>query len=238
MLAELFNSHKPAKRMAETTGAYDGADSRFLAELLKPSESGTASGILAGTRVATAVGWQRIEDIREGDAVLTFDNGLRTVRAVKRQPLWEGSDHCPRQFQPYFVPAGALGNREDMMVLPRQGVLVESDAAEDALGDPFVLVQVNALVGTCGIERVDPGHPLEVITLHFDEDEIVFSSNGALCICPAAGDMLQRVFRIQRDEVADYRMLTRDSSAALIDQIAWELEEKWALALNRRSARR
>ncbi|WP_163846724.1 Hint domain-containing protein [Pseudooceanicola aestuarii] len=225
--------------MAETTGAYDTG---FLADLLKSpdtsSEGGTVSGILAGTRVATSVGWQLIENIREGDAVLTFDNGLRKVRAIKRTRLWEGDGLCPRQFQPFCVPAGALGNREEMLVLPRQGVLVESDAAENALGDPFVLVQVSALAGTCDIARRAPDAPIEVLTLHFDEDEIVFSSNGALCICPAVGDMLQRVFRITREETAEYRMLTTDTSAALIEDIAWELEEKWAMTLNGRRTRR
>ena len=39
------------------------------------------------------------------------------------------------------VPAGALGNREDMTILPHQPVLIESDTAEEMTGDPLALIK-------------------------------------------------------------------------------------------------
>ncbi|MEQ8255971.1 MAG: Hint domain-containing protein, partial [Roseovarius confluentis] len=88
------------------------------------------SGLISGTKVATGMGWRPVEAIAAGDKVLTFDGGLQTITKVSRVGLWSGQDHCPRQFWPLEVPAGALGNREVMRVLPGQNIMVESDAAE------------------------------------------------------------------------------------------------------------
>ena len=192
------------------------------------------SGIVAGTRVATALGWRNVEDLAEGDAILTFDNGLKSLRGLRRKALWDGNGACPTRFQPLHVPRGAIGNREEMLLLPRQGVLVESDVAEEELGDPFVLIRAEALDGVCGISRRRPIFAPEVFVLEFDEDQVIFASSGALCVCPAAGDMISRIFMRNQEPTSDYTILCQETSRDLIDKITWELEEKWAFALARR----
>ena len=191
------------------------------------------SGIVAGTRVATAVGWRNVEDLEAGDAVLTFDSGLKTVQNIKRKALWDGNGACPSRFQPLHVPRGAIGNREEMLLLPRQGVLVESDVAEEELGDPFVLIRAEALDGVCGIARRRPIFAPEVFVLEFEEDQVIFASSGALCVCPAAGDMFSRLFNRSQEATSDYTILSQETSRELIEKITWELEEKWAFALAR-----
>ena len=191
------------------------------------------SGIVAGTRVATAVGWRNVEDLEAGDAVLTFDSGLKTVQNIKRKALWDGNGACPSRFQPLHVPRGAIGNREEMLLLPRQGVLVESDIAEEELGDPFVLIRAEALDGVCGIARRRPIFAPEVFVLEFEEDQVIFASSGALCVCPAAGDMFSRLFSRSQEATSDYTILSQETSRELIEKITWELEEKWAFALAR-----
>lgn len=146
---------------------------------------------MSGTRVATAMGWRPVEAIAEGDKVLTFDAGLQTIHKISRIRLWSAEETCPRHFWPLEVPAGALGNRELMHVLPGQNVMIESDAAEDLYGDPFSLIPAEAVEGTNGVERVPPQGDIEVIVLHFAEDQIVFANNGALFFCPACHDVLQ-----------------------------------------------
>lgn len=184
-------------------------------------ETGVMSGLIEGTKVATAIGWQRVETVTVGDRVLTFDRGLREVRAIRRVPLWTGAGHVPRRFRPLHVPKGAIGNTEDMIVLPRQGLMVESDAAEEAIGDPFPLVRAEALEGVCGIRRMNHASPFEVFVMQFDEDEIVFTSTGALCVCAAAGDMLQRLFSAR--ETIAYRLLSDETDSPLIDEIRYEI---------------
>ncbi|WP_135506254.1 Hint domain-containing protein [Roseovarius aestuariivivens] len=158
---------------------------------LSRAATSVEAGLIAGTSVATAMGWRPVEAIAEGDKVLTFDSGLQTVHKVSRIRLWSAEDDCPRQFWPLEVPAGALGNRDVMHVLPGQNVMIESDAAEDLYGDPFSLIPAEAIEGTNGVERVPPQGDIEVIVLHFADDQIVFANNGALFFCPACHDVLQ-----------------------------------------------
>lgn len=197
----------------------------MMAEMLGDAADGATAGMVAGTKVATSVGWQFIENVAVGDAVLTFDAGLRTVRAIRRVPLWAGLGRCPMQFRPMHIPADVIGNREAMTVLPGQGVLLESDVAEAETGDPFVLVAAGSLVGVCGIERFEPQSIPEVFVLQFDEDQIVFTASGALCICPAAGDFVERAVSDTADR--EYHVLSEEMDAALVAEIRWELEENW-----------
>jgi hypothetical protein len=157
-----------------------------------PGQSTSAeAGLMSGTRVGTAMGWRSVEAIAEGDKVLTFDAGLQTIVKVSHIRLWSAEESCPRRFWPLEVPAGALGNRELMHVMPGQNVMIESDAAEDLYGDPFSLIPAEAVEGTSGVERVPAQGDIDVIVLHFAEDQIVFAENGALFFCPACHDVLQ-----------------------------------------------
>ncbi len=172
------------RQTIETTGAWDGLP-------------GVASGLVSGTRVATRMGWRPVEAITEGDEVLTFDHGLQTVIEVRREVVWSATTDCPEHLWPLHVPADALGNLQETHLLPEQHVLVESDAAEDFLGDPFAMLPAEALVGFRGITRQMPTEVIEVVTLHFRRDEIVFANIGALFYQPKStclvGDLADTV---------------------------------------------
>lgn len=182
---------------------------------------GLEAGLISGTRVATEMGWRPVEAIAEGDTVLTFDAGLQTVQKISRIRLWSEDEPCPRQFWPLEVPAGKLGNRDFMHVLPGQSVMIESDAAEDLYGDPFSLIPAVAIEGTNGVERVPPSGDMEVIVLHFVEDQIVFANNGALFLCPACHDILQTA-AAPEEARSHYAILSMDEARFL----AVHLEEE------------
>ncbi|MGB2203565.1 MAG: Hint domain-containing protein [Pseudooceanicola atlanticus] len=204
------------RRMTELTGAYDGA------------VMGACSGLVEGTKIATAMGFQKIETLEPGARVVTFDNGLQQVRAVRREPLWFASAECPRSLHPLFVPAGAIGNAQDMMLLPHQAVLVESDAAEAAFGDPFVLMQAKDLEGIQGITRVAPTAPMTVVTLEFETDEVIFAASGAMCVCPSRSDLEGMLNRPEGGR--EYKTLTAYKDADLVDAIRAELDAGLAKA--------
>jgi hypothetical protein len=204
------------RRVSETTGAYDG------------SAIGACSGLVEGTMIVTARGFERIETIEPGARVVTFDSGLQTVRAVRREPIWFAEGDCPTSMQPLFVPAGAIGNAQDMVLLPHQAVLVEADAAEAALGDPFVLMMAKDLEGVRGIAAVTPRAPAYVVTLEFDNDEVIFAASGAMCICPARSD-LEGLLAV-RDGGREYRTLKSWSDARLVAAVRAELDEGLAQA--------
>ena len=143
-------------------------------------------GIVAGTRIATEMGWRPVEGIVAGDMVMTFDHGTRPVVAVKRTQMWLGSHNCPRHLQPLAVPVGALGNASAMLLLPEQSVLVESDMAEAVFGDPFALIPAAALEGYRGIDRITPHQKVEIVVLEFARDEVIYANGTGMIHCSSA----------------------------------------------------
>lgn len=178
------------------------------------------SGILAGTKVATSMGWRPVEAIAAGDQVLTFDGGLKPVKSVRRHVFWTEAEVDAVESWPLFVPAGALGNSDPVSILPGQAMLIESDLAEDLWGDPFALVPAMALDGYRGIAHTRPAERIEVVELEFDGEEIVFGNMGALFHCNTGGDLLDAAFA---DPGAGYRVLSVDDADALVT--ALEAEE-------------
>lgn len=175
-----------------------------------------ASGLLSGTRIATTMGWRPVEALAEGDRVLTFDAGLQQIAKVSRIRLWEGSEGCPSGFWPLQVPPGVLGNRKEMRVLPGQGVMIESDAAEELYGDPFALIPAQAIEDKPGVYKAQPSREIEVVVLQFDEEQVIFADSGALFFCPAALDAFGRVGALAPTEVAGYRILSLSEAQTLI----------------------
>ena len=177
---------------------------------------GLAAGLVAGTWVATAMGWRAVEAVALGDLVLTFDRGLQPVRSVTRGVNWGAHSECPKQLWPLVVPAGVLGNQETMMLLPEQSVMVESDTADMLYGDPFTLLSAADLDEFRGIERAFPTGQLEVIQMHFDHDELVFADAGALVFCPSGG-MIEAGAEAAPSAPDGYRNLPSDEAAMLVD---------------------
>ena len=149
-----------------------------------------AFGLVAGTQVGTQHGWCDVADVSVGDQVLTFDGGLQTVVSVDCQTLTTNGELTPADASPLFVPAEALGNKNDMFLLPQHSVMIESDVAEEVFNDPFVMVPALSLEGFRGIARMPPPKEIDIITLCFAQDEVVFTNSGALLLCQKSFDIL------------------------------------------------
>lgn len=180
-------------------------------------------GMFAGTKVATAIGWRSVEAIAEGDQVLTFDGGLQTVVSVTREVVWSTARTMPTEQWPLFVPAGALGNRDALHLLPMQAVMVESDAAEDMFGDPFALIPAAALDGFNGITPVAPQARIEIVRLHFATDQVVFASAGGLIYCPKATDIMADIFETRR---GGYTVLSVEAADLLVSCLEFEEQDR------------
>jgi hypothetical protein len=160
-------------RSAEMTGAYDGG------------LAAQTHGMMAGTVVASNLGWRAIEALAVGDMVLTFDTGMQEIVEIRRMTFWTDAPDTPSADWPVIVPVGALDNRQELTLLADQGVLVESDAASDMYGDPFAVVPALALDGFRGIYRCAPQQQVELIAVYFAEDQVIYAEGGALVHCPA-----------------------------------------------------
>lgn len=137
------------------------------------------SGILEGTRVETSGGWRPIESLVPGDAVFTLDGGLRQITALHREQILPA--------RTLVVPGGALDNCAEMRLLPGQHMLLQNDRAEAAFGNPLALIPAAAMAGYHGIQWVNSsGLEVDVLTLEFDEEEVVYGNTGALFHCPEA----------------------------------------------------
>lgn len=149
-------------------------------------------GVLAGTRVASSLGWRAVEALAAGDKLLTFDNGMQPIMDVRREATHIDTSLLPQDRWSMLVPAGALSNRTEMVVKWNQGILIESDVADEALGDPFALVPAFALEGVRGITRQRPPNVVQLTTIILERAEVIYAEGGTLLHCPAAGgDLLQ-----------------------------------------------
>ena len=128
-----------------------------------------------GTQLMTPNGLARIEDLVEGDMVLTRDNGLQPIRWVGTRTLTIADLVIHTRFRPVRLPAGCLGanapNR-DMLVSPQHRMLLEGSATEMLFGESEVLVAATHLQGQNGIEQVLT-NGVTYIHIMFDQHEIV-----------------------------------------------------------------
>jgi len=216
-----------AARAAQVSGVLDG--------LLITGQS----GFVDDTHVASNLGWRAVGQLSVGDKVLTFDHGMQTIVDIQRETLF-APEHALSPAQcPVLVPEGAMNNRTEMWLMPDQGMLVESDAAIDPLGDPFAVVPARALKGLRGIGSVKSMDRLDVTTLAFANDEVVYVEGGMLAHCPrprniltdapVSGAELYDVLNMRAARFLVECLIDEDDGAALIcdpDEIAGVVARK------------
>lgn len=187
-----------ARRASEASGAIDG--------MLITGQA----GLVGGTRVASNLGWRAVDALCVGDSVLTFDHGMQRIADIQRETLWMQDGGL----RPLVIPHGAMYNRAEILLMPDQGLLVESDAAIDALGDPFAVIPARALEGFRGVRKAGPAERLDVTTLSFVLDEVIYVEGGMLAHCPRP-----RRIMMDADDEADvlYDVLDADAARSLVE---------------------
>ncbi len=156
-----------------------------------------------GTMIATPRGEKLVEELREGDRVITRDNGIQEIRWIGHKEM-KGTDLARNpHLKPVLIKAGSLGNglpERDMLVSPNHRILVANDLTQLYFEEREVLAAAKHLVGTAGI------HALNVMAttyIHFmfDNHEVVLS-NGAWTESFQPGDYsLKGIGNSQRSEI-------------------------------------
>ncbi|MEM9061765.1 MAG: Hint domain-containing protein [Pseudomonadota bacterium] len=125
-----------------------------------------------GTMIMTPNGEVAIEDLSEGDLVMTRDRGAQQVR-------WIGSQTVAAEgkLAPVMIREGALGNDRDLLVSPLHRMLIEDWRAELMFGETEVLAAAKHLINGDTI-HVQEGGDVEYFHMLFDSHEIV-TANGA-----------------------------------------------------------
>jgi hypothetical protein len=86
-----------------------------------PQEIPLLSGFAAGTRILTASGKRRIEDLVPGDAIWTSEDGFQPL-------LWHGVQNLPARGMaaPVRLRRGEMGLGDDLVLAGQQGVRIDT----------------------------------------------------------------------------------------------------------------
>ncbi|WP_420861623.1 Hint domain-containing protein [Algirhabdus cladophorae] len=124
---------------------------------------------VAGTLIATPDGQTPVEDLAEGDLVMTKDEGPQPLRWIGQRTVPAVGDYAPIQ-----IAANTFGRHETLMVSPLHRVLIRDALAELLFGEAEVLVAAKDLINDHSVQRIDGGD-VRYVHLLFDKHQVVFS---------------------------------------------------------------
>ncbi|WFE73294.1 Hint domain-containing protein [Roseinatronobacter sp. S2] len=124
----------------------------------------------AGTRVTMADGsLVPIEQLDQGDMVLTRDHGAQPVRWLGKVTL-----RGYGAFAPVVIPEGGMGNLRSLKLAPRQRIFVYQRGDKRLGHRAEVLLQAHHLVGSAGITQNEGGF-VDYYSLAFDAHQIIYA---------------------------------------------------------------
>lgn len=158
-----------------------------------------------GTLIATAKGERRVEDLVEGDRVITRDNGIQTIRWAGSREMTGAEFEQAAHLKPILIQQGALGGglpERDMMVSPQHRLLVANDKTALYFEEREVLVAAKFLTSLEGVDVVDVSSTT-YIHIMFDQHEVVLS-DGTWTESFQPGDQtLAGIGDASRDEILE-----------------------------------
>lgn len=171
----------------------------------------------AGTMIDTPQGHRAVEDLHEGDMLLTRDSGPQQILWTGRRRMSGARLRAMPHLRPVRIRAGALDSdrpQQDLIVSPQHRVLIRGGAAEMLFQTPEVLVAAEDLVNGRSVV-VDHGlHEVTYIHLMLPQHHIVWA-NGVETesFHPGAAD-LDQMSAEQRDRLlAFFPSLAQDPDA-------------------------
>ncbi|KGM88636.1 RTX toxin [Roseovarius mucosus DSM 17069] len=158
-----------------------------------------------GTAIATPRGEKLVEELKDGDKVITRDNGLQEIRWIGQRMLSGEELAKSPHLRPVLIRAGSLGHglpERDMLLSPQHRILLNSDRAALYFEEREVLAAAKHLVGIEGVSQVETR---AATYIHFmcDQHEVVLS-NGTWTESFQPGEqVLDGMGAAQRDEIYD-----------------------------------
>ena len=134
-----------------------------------------------GTEIMTNQGEVAVEDLSEGDLILTADDGYQQLRWIGSQKVSARRLEDEPNLRPIRISKGALGNASpshDLVVSPQHRVLVSSKITNRMFGTPEVLVAAKFLQSVGGVFEDTDCDGVEYFHLLFERHEVI-ASNGA-----------------------------------------------------------
>ncbi|KFE34477.1 Hint domain-containing protein [Thioclava atlantica] len=133
-----------------------------------------------GTLIETEHGRRPVEALREGDRVLTRDDGAQPVCWIGQRRISGARLHALPHLRPVRISAGAFGIERpdrDLIVSPQHRMLVRGQAARALFAEEEVLVRACDLVNGRQIRFEAPLPELHYIHLMFERHQVL-RANG------------------------------------------------------------
>jgi len=145
-----------------------------------------APGVFAGTRIATRYAWTAVEELSEGDTVLTAENGEQPIAGIEHGVLRVSSHAAAAAHWPLLVPEGALRNDGPLIVSPATWLVIEHEEAANLFGQPRVSLRGESLIGFHGIARARVGDALPHVKLRFETPQVLMTQGNLFFDMPCA----------------------------------------------------
>lgn len=158
-----------------------------------------------GTLIRTPQGNRPVESLRQGDPVLTRDNGVQKIRWVGSKTIDYRNLLADPKLRPVFIPKGALGDdlpERDMMLSPNHRVLISNYKTSLYLGEDEAFVTAKHLINDTGIQQVDAAG-INYIHFMFDQHQVVLSDGSWTESFQPGDQSLRGIDDDQRAEIFD-----------------------------------
>jgi len=183
---------------------------------------------LAGTHLTLASGAQKpVEDLAEGDRLLTRDHGPQPIRWIGQQV-----QRATGALAPVRIREGTLNVARDLRLSPHHRLFIWQRSDELGTGRAEVLVKAAHLVNGDSVRREEGGF-VETYQILFDSHEIIYAEGVAvesLLVTPHTRAALPQ--GVAADDNASDRM---NAAEIEVQEAALEGEEDPAIKLTRAS---
>lgn len=145
-------------------------------------------GLVAGTRVATPMGYVAVERLRAGDLVLTADGRHAAL-------IWVGLMRLPCEgaFAPVRFETGVLDNMRPLRLGQGHRVRVAGWQAELLFDADAVLASARSFVNGIDIVIDDSAETVTYVHLMFDRHEVILAENVACETLQPGPDTIDRL---------------------------------------------
>ncbi len=158
-----------------------------------------------GTAIATPKGERMVEELKEGDKIITRDNGIQEIRWIGRRGLTGHELARAPHLRPILIQKGALGDNlpeHDILVSPQHRMLLTGDKTQLYFEEREVLAAAKHLTDLPGVDEVGT---LGVTYVHFmfDQHEVVLSNGAWTESFQPGANVLDGMGTEQRDEILE-----------------------------------
>jgi hypothetical protein len=174
-ITDMMNSGTLDNLTIRSVDVYSIPRSNFDGYYSNQSVSGTAVCFVAGTRILTANGEMRIEELKAADLVRTADHGLQRIR-------WVGmtSHMPPPNGAPIEFAVSCLGENRPaspLRVSPQHRIVVNGPVVERMFNTPEVMLPARKFLGLAGVSQPAAATAVAYWHLLFDLHEVIFANN-------------------------------------------------------------